>query len=164
MIFESKRIEINPKSMTYRDVNKKLEELKKSFLWNLKPGTELVQVIEDAEIPCVETINGVTYTSKIGTVKTKITFKGFNCKYTLEETFKHCGLKDKKYVYPFFNHKRYVTKVEQYLTTCFRAWFDDNHGRTFFLSQIEENRAYFNFSDAARSPFHNAYLELPKEK
>ena len=175
MISIPETINIDPKSMTYRDVNKKLKELKESFLWDLKPGSILIQVTPDVPVPCNETINGVTYNSKLIVEKVPVVFHGFSHdgkKLTFEELFKIYGLKNKKLMkrnYWMFHLKKnqYVNKVHQYLNTAFAM----NVGgeRCFrnvyvWLTQIEKDKVYFNFSASSSRPFHSAYLELNKEE
>lgn len=178
-----KKLTLNDLSL--KEVNKRIKELKNSFFWDLKPGTEVLQVTENVPIPCNENINGVTYTEKVGTIKEKVIFMGFSFidendevkenyidgyfyqekRLTFGEYFKHAGLVDKKYTYGFYNPKRYVLKSEQYINTCYTATINNGHytDRTIYLSQIEKDKVYFNFSTRASvGPFHNAYIELIK--
>ena len=85
---------------------------------------------------------------------------------TFGEYFKHFGLIDKKYTYGFYNPKRYITKFEQYVNTKYTVTIDVGRKyyteRRIYLSQVEKDKVYFNFSLSAREPFHNAYIELIK--
>ena len=175
MIKIPETINIYPKSMTYRDVNKKLKELKESFLWDLKPGSTLIRVTPNVPVPCYETINGVTYNSKLIVEKVPVVFHGFSHdgkKLTFEELFKIYGLKDKKMMrknYWMFHLKKnqYVNKVHQYLNTAFAM--NVGSERCFrnvyvWLTQIEKDKVYFNLSCYSSGPLHSAYLELNKEE
>ena len=167
-------VKTDPKSMTYRDVNKKLEALKDSFIWDLKPGSGLVVVQENIPIPCSETINGVTYTTKIGTERRGIIYHGFTYngkKLTFGEMFSICGLQSKKYIKKNrwdFNLKKgqYINKVHQYLSTAFaiNLGYDCYWNRYVWLEQIKKDRVYFNVSPVPSGPFFNVYLELPKNE
>ena len=170
------------RKLTVKEVNQRLRDLEKSFIWKLMPGTEVTLVAEDQLLPCKETINGVTYTSKLGTEKIRIIYKGIeiiddedaikegyiegrfhNEKFiTFEQAYKYFGLKKE-----IWGHKGYLTKDMRYKNTAFAVRFEYLDGRPadrgVWLMQIEKDRMYFNFGLNTKYPFFNAYIE-PAEK
>lgn len=165
-----------------KEVNRRIKELQNSFIWNLIPGTEVLQVTEGVTVPCSEVVNGILYTSKVETVKEKVIYLGFSIidendiikenyidgrfykqkRLTFGEYFtKVAGLVSKEYTYGFYKPKRYITKSEQYINTCYEMNIN-YQGRGVYLSQVEKDKVYFNYSLSARGPFHNAWIELIK--
>ena len=175
---------IVPENLPLKEVNKRIKQLRDSFIWDLMPGTKVLQVTEGVTVHCNELINETLYTSKVETIKEPVIYLGFSViddndeikenyvtghfynqkRLTFGEYFKHFGLIDKKYTYGFYNPKRYITKSEQYVNTKYTVTIDVGRKyyteRRIYLSQVEKDKVYFNFSLSANGPFHNAYIEL----
>ena len=173
-------------NLSLKEVNRRIKELENSFICDLMPGTEVLQVTEGVNVPCNEIINGTLYTSKSDTLKEKVIYLGFSVidddniikenyidgyfhnqkRLTFSEYFKYVGgLINKADTYNYNPH-RYIKKAEQYINTKYNVTMDVGRKyyteRSIYLSQIEKDKVYFNFSTHANGPFHNAYIKLIK--